>query len=238
VKVIVASELFTNALKACAAHTYRGQDAGYLSTVDLQVNEYLELVATASSGSTTGVAKVPLNEFDGDMTRFAIEKADIGTICSMFTDRHKELEITVSYSVIPAQEKDAKPETIYQMHIRELGALFGGRQLRITMPDHNNRDVAGLWHPIAVALSRRAKPIPITMFHPSDMARFKAAASAYGGELRFEPADGFGSLVIHCGAYFVGFLHADARVDDLFTTRRQEWQERIPMKLQAVKDGS
>jgi hypothetical protein len=237
-KIVVSSELFTSALKATAAHTLRGQDAGYLSTVDLQVNEYLELVATASAGMTTGMAKIPLNEFDGDMTRFAVEKTDIATICSMFTDRHKDLEIEVTWSHIPAQEKDAKPETIYQMHIRELGALFGGRQLRLTMPDHNNRDVAGLWHPIAVALSRKSKPIPITMFSPSDMARFKAATSAYGGELRFEPADGFGSLIVHCGAYFVGFLHADARVDDVFNSRRSEWQRRIPMKLAAVKDGS
>lgn len=235
-KAVVSSELFTSALKATMAHTLTGNDAGYLATVDIQVDEYFELVATASAGMTTGMAKIPLNEFDGDLTRFAIEKHDASTICAMFTDRHKDLEIEVSWSLLPALDESSKPETIYKMHIRELGALFGGRQLFITMPDHNNRDVAGLWHPIAVALSRQSKPLPVTMFSPRDIARFKAASAAYGGELRIESADGFGSLIIHCGEYFIGFLHADARTDDLFTARRANWKQRIPMKLAAVKD--
>ncbi|POH58897.1 hypothetical protein [Arthrobacter glacialis] len=238
-KITVPADAFTNALAACAAHTFQGKDAGYLATVDLQMNEDLELVATASGGSTTGVARIPLVELDGEMSRVALSKQDIGTIRSLFSNKFKQLEVTVRTSVVPPASPDDKPEVIHQMEIRELGSLFGGRQLKLTMPDHGNRDVPGLWHPIASALRRRNMPsLPVTLFHPKDMNSFRAASVAYSEELRIEPADNFGSLIVHCGHYFIGFLHANAQITDSFTRSRDQWANRLPMKLAAVRDGS
>lgn len=238
-KITVPADNFTNALAACAAHTYQGKDAGYLATVDLQMNDSLELLATASGGSTTGVARIPLIELDGTMGRIALSKQDIGTIKSLFSNPLKQLEVTVRTSMVPPTSPDDKPEQINQLEIRELGSLFGGRSLKLTLPDHGNRDIPGLWHPIAAALRRRASPsIPVTLFHPKNMQAFRAASFAYGDELRIEPADNIGSLIVHCGSYFVGFLHATAGVDDIFTNNRTQWADRLPMKLSAVKDGS
>lgn len=238
-QITVPADNFTNALAACAAHTFQGKDAGYLATVDLQMNDSLELLATASGGMTTGVARIPLVELDGTMGRIALSKQDIGTIRSMFSDPFKQLEITVRTSVVPASSPDDKPEQIHQLEIRELGSLFGGRSLKLTLPDHGNRDIPGLWHPIAAALRRRSSPsIPVTLFHPKNMQAFRAASMAYDEELRIEPADSFGSLIVHCGLHFVGFLHARAGADDIFNNNRNQWADKLPMKLAAVKDGS
>ncbi|ALV45813.1 hypothetical protein MB46_10310 [Arthrobacter alpinus] len=238
-QITVPADNFTNALAACAAHTFQGKDAGYLATVDLQMNESLELLATASGGSTTAVARIPLVELDGTMGRIALSKQDIGTIRSMFNDPFKQLEVTVRTSVVPPAAPDDKPERVHQLEIRELGSLFGGRSLKLTLADHGNRDVPGLWHPIAAALRRRSAPsIPVTLFNPKNMLAFRSASMAYGEELRIELADNFGSLIVHCGPYFVGFLHARAGANDIFTKNRAEWGDRLPMKLAAVKDGS
>ncbi|WP_343317750.1 hypothetical protein AAFM46_10900 [Arthrobacter sp. TMP15] len=238
-KITVPADALTNALAACAAHTFQGQDAGYLATVDLQMSEHLELVATASGGMTTGVARIPLVELDGTMGRVSLSKQDISTIRSLFSDKFKQLEITVRTSTVPPESPDDKPERIHQMEIRELGSLFGGRSVKLTMPDHGNRDIPGLWHPIAAALKRRVAPnVPITLFHPANMAKFRAASMAYSEELRIEPADNYGNLIIHCGPHFVGYLHADAQVSETFTANRTAWADRLPMKLAAVKDGS
>lgn len=238
-KITVSAEDLRNALAACAAHTFQGQDAGYLATVDLQMNEHLELVATASGGSTTGVARIPLVELDGTMGRIALSKQDISTIRSLFTDKFKLLELEVRTSTVPPESPDDKPERIHQMEIRELGSLFGGRLVKLTMPDHGNRDIAGLWHPIAAGLKRRVQQnFPTTLFNPANMAKFRAASMAYSEELRVEPADSFGNLIIHCGPHFVGYLHADAMTGDAFNSNRSKWAERLPMKLAAVKAGS
>ena len=238
-QITVPADSFTNALAACAAHTYQGKDAGYLATVDLQMNDSLELLATASGGMTTGVARIPLVELDGTMGRIALSKQDISTIRSMFCDPFKQLEVTVRTSVVPPSSPDDKPEQVHQLEIRELGSLFGGRSLKLTLTDHGNRDIPGLWHPIAAALRRRTPPaIPLTLFHPKNMQAFRAASMAYDEELRIEPADAFGSLIVHCGPLFVGFLHARAGANDIFTSTRTQWADRLPMKLAAVKDGS
>lgn len=238
-KITVPADALTNALAACAAHTFQGKDAGYLATVDLQMNDSLELVATASGGMTTGVAMIPLVETDGTMGRVALSKQDIGTIRSLFNDPFKQLEVIVRTSVVPPSTPDDKPERIHQLEIRELGSLFGGRSLKLTLPDHGNRDIPGLWHPIAAALRRPIRAgLPGTLFHPKNMNAFRAASLAYDQELRIEAADNFGSLIIHCGREFVGFLNARAGVDELFTSNRNQWADRLPMKLAAVKDGS
>lgn|GEM_PF-4033769 len=238
-KVTVPADLFTAALAACAAHTFQGKDAGYLATVDLQTNEDLELVATASGGMTTGVARVPLVEFDGTMSRVALSKQDITTIRSLFCEPLKQLEVVVRSQTVAPASPDDKPEVIHQMEIRELGSLFGGRSLKLTMPDHGNRDIPKLWHPIAAALRRRSMPsIPVTLFHPKNMAAFRASSLAYGEELRIEPAGPDGSLVVHCGHWFVGLLVAQAGAPETFTASRGEWGERLPMKFAVVKDGS
>lgn len=237
--ITVPAGLFTSALAACAAHTFQGKDAGYLATVDLQMTDDLNLAATASGGRTTGVAIIPLIETDGEMSRVALSMQDVSTIRSLFKDPLRQLEVIVRSQTVPPANPDDKPQIINQMDIRELGGLFGGRQLKLTMPDHGNRDVAGLWHPIATALKRRTMSnLPITLFSPKDMARFRAASTAYGEELRIEPADGFGSLIVHCSHYFVGFMSANAQLTDLFTKSREQWRDRLPMKLNIVKDGS
>lgn len=237
--ITVPAGLFTSALAAAAAHTFQGKDAGYLATVDLQMTDDLNLVATASGGSTTGVALVPLVETDGDMSRVALSKQDISTIRSLFNNPLKQLDVTVRSKTVSPDNPDDKPEIIHQMDIRELGGLFGGQQLKLTMPDHGHRDVAGLWHPISTALNRRTMSnLPVTLFHPKDMARFRAAATAYGEELRIEPADSFGSLLVHCSHYFVGFMAANAQITDMFTKSRTQWSERLPMKINLVRDGS
>lgn len=236
-QITVPADLFTAALSACVAHTFQGKDAGYLATVDLQLNDSLELVDTASGGSTTGVARIPLVELDGVMGRIALSKQDIGTIRSMFTDPFKQLEVTVRSSTAPSVTPDDKPEVIHQLEIRELGSLFGGRSLKLTLPDHGNRDIPGLWHPIAAALRRRSPvPIPATLFHPKAMNYFRAASFAYEEELRIEPADNSGALIVHCGPHFIGFLSASSAMSDLFAASRGEWAERLPLKLAAVKE--
>ncbi len=237
-KITVEAEQFTNALAACAAHATKGKDDGHTRTVDMQLIDETGLIVTGSGGGTTGVARVPLNDFSGELGHFALDRADVATITGLFNDPYKQLELTVTASVHQPADVDDKPETVHQVQIRELGTLFGGKQLKLTVPDYTDRDVGALWHHISAALRRPTTKLERTTFSPKDMTLFRAASAAYGEDLTIETADGFGSLIVHCGQLFIGFLHADLRAPEQFTAGRDSWSRILPMNLNVVATGS
>ncbi|MBM6622650.1 hypothetical protein JTF08_13625 [Micrococcaceae bacterium RIT802] len=233
-KFVVNAEDMSSALRAVVAHATTKADDGYMRTVDLQITEAGQMLVTASNGSTSGVARVRLVDFAGELGRFALDRDDVDLVRSTFGDGRVDLEISVTESRMEQTHPDEKPEVVHSVQVRELGAMFGGRSLRISTADQSKRDVAGLWHAIAAGLARKLPPLGSTAFHPADMAKFRNASLAYGEDLRIVPADGFGSLLVHCGRDFVGFMNADARAGEEFDETREAWRDALPLKLAKV----
>lgn len=236
-KITIESGQLLAALAATVAHTTSGKDDDYLRTVDVQIIDD-QLMLTASNGGTTGVARAALMDTTGELSRFALDRDDVATVRSLFSGTAKDLEVTVNVMTSTPISPDDKPEVIHQVQIRELGALFGGREIRLSTPDQSRRDVEGIWHAIAAGLRKRAPALPRTSLEPKDFALFRAAASAYKEPLSVELADGFGSLIVQCGRDFIGFCNADARDNPALTSARDSWRNTLPLKMRMADTGS
>jgi hypothetical protein len=236
-KVTIESDQLLAALAATVAHTTSGKDDDYLRTVDVQIIDD-HLMLTASNGGTTGVARAALMDTTGELSRFALDRDDVATVRSLFAGTVKDLEVTINVMTSTPMSPGDKPELINQVQIRELGALFGGREIRLSTPDHSKRDVEGIWHAIAAGLRKRAPALPRTSLEAKDFALFRAASAAYKEPLSVEPADGFGSLIVQCGRDFIGFCNADARDNPALTSARDSWRNTLPLKMRMADTGS
>jgi hypothetical protein len=236
-KIRIESDQLSAALAATVAHATSGKDDDYMRSVDVQIIDD-HLILSASNGGTTGVARAVLMETSGELSRFALDRDDVATVRGLFSGKNKDLEVTVNAMMSTPSSPDDKPEVVHQVQIRELGALFGGREIRLTTPDYSKRDVEGLWHTIASGLRRKAPQLPRTAVEPKDVGLFRAASAAYGEPLSIEPADGFGSLLVQCGQNFIGFLHADARDNPALTHARDSWRNTLPLKMRMADTGS
>lgn len=236
-KIRIESEQLLAALAATVAHTTNGKDDNYMRTVDVQIIDD-NLMLTASNGGTTGVARAVLMDTSGELSRFALDREDVATVRGLFAGGIKDLEVTVNVMTSTPVSKSDKPVDVHQVQIRELGALFGGREIRLTVPDYSIRDVEGLWHTIAAGLRKKAPALPRTSLSPKDFALFRAASSAYKEPLSIEPADGFGSLIVQCGSDFIGFCNADARDNPALTSARDSWRNTLPLKMRMAETGS
>lgn len=236
-KITIESGELLAALAAVVAHATSGKDDDYMRTVDVQIIDD-HLMVTASNGGTTGVARAALMETSGELSRFALDRDDVATIRSLFAGTVRDLELTVTTQSSASSLPGGDPDVVHQVQIRELGSLFGGREIRLSTPDQSKRDIEAVWHAIAAGLRKRAPALPRTSLEAKDFALFRAASAAYKQPLSVEPADGFGSLIVQCGHNFIGFCNAVARDNPLLKVARDSWRDTLPLKMRMAETGS
>lgn len=224
------------ALLAVKAHTSTDKDDLIGRSLVLTVNEAGHLLVTASDGLTSGMARVPLvqDEWAGELGTLTIDRDQAAQIAGMFTSKTAELEVTVSSTATAPERTGDKPGVINTVTIRQLGQLFGGDQLRFSVP-FQKRDVAGLWHEVGSALRRRPAAIPVTLVSPKRLAAYRAAASAYDEALQLSVASEGGSLLVQCGPDFIGYCHAGLPfAAESVAKERNAWVSELPLKMEAA----
>lgn len=235
-KFTVSSADLRTALLAVKAHTSTDKDDLIGRSLVLTVNAEGHLLVTASDGWTSGMARVQLvhDEWAGELGALTIDRDQAAQIAGMFTSKTAELEVTVTSTETPPERAGDKPGVINTVTIRQLGQLFGGDQLRFSTP-FQKRDVAGLWHEVGSALRRRPASIPVTLVSPKRLAAYRAAATAYDEALQISVASEGGSLLVQCGADFIGYCHAGLPFkDETVAKERNAWAIELPLKMEAA----
>ena len=239
-EIIVPLGLFRAALAAVKPHAStdkkdeRGRSIVVTATGD-------QLLVTASSGLTSAVASVPLDEsgITGELGQFTLTPESCKNIIDFFTldknDPDCDLAVTVSLAK-ENQPGEKQPINVATVTVRRLGQLFGGDQLRITEPVQD-RDVQGLWATITLAASRREAKIMPVLIPAERFNLFRSAQTVYNQALSVT-ADGpaSGGLLVVCGDYFTGWLAVD-RIDkdEASKKRHQErlafWSDHLPVEI-------
>lgn len=235
-KFIVVNEDLRAALLAVRAHASTAKDDLRARALDLSVNAEGHLLVTASTGLNSGIARVHIvqDEWSGELGRFTIDRDHAGQIAGMFKEKDVELEITVTTVQQTAEQPDDKPTIINTVKIRQLGQLFGGDQMTISIVQQDV-DVATIWHEVGSALRRRPSAVPITRVDAKRISYFRAATAAYEEPLQLSVADSGGALIVQCGDDFIGHLHAWAPSgDERVTHTRNSWSSELPLKLEAA----
>lgn len=200
-----------------------------------------QVLVTASSGLTSALALVPLEEQDltGELSRFTFSPEACKNVIDFFSldknDPDQQLEITVRTT----EEKkpgEQKPMKVATVTLRRLGQLFGGDQLRLTEPIQE-RDVQGLWGTISRAARRAEETIrPVNI--PADRFNlFRSAQTVYNRAIAVT-SDGpaTGGLLVYCGEFFTGWMAVDRVDHDDASTRahqrrQQFWASALPVNM-------
>lgn len=236
-KFIVRNDELRAALLAVRAHASTDQKDLRSRSIDLTINARGHLLVTASNGNTSGIARVQLmqDEWAGELGSLTIDRDHAAQIAGYFTgDPMTELEVTITGTETPGEQKDDKPVMVNTVKVRQLGQLFGGDQLKFSTPQQD-RDVATLWHEVASALRRKHQPVPITRLDARRIGLFRAASAAYDEPLQLSVADSSGDLVVQVGDDFIGHLHAWVpSKDEHVGSVRTNWVQELPLKLEAA----
>ncbi|MGL3804703.1 hypothetical protein ACSYDW_01260 [Paeniglutamicibacter sp. R2-26] len=235
-KFVVSNEGLRAALLAVKAHTSTDKEDLIGRSLVLTVNDAGHLLVTASDGWTSGMARVHIDQDDwsGEVGTLTIDRDQAAQIAGMFHSKLAMLEVTVSSTETPPERAGEKPGIINTVTVRQLGQLFGGDQLRFSTP-FQKRDVEGLWHAVGSALRRRPAAIPVTLVSQKRLAAYRAAATAYDEALQISVAGEGGSLLVQCGADFIGFCHAGVPFkDEIVAKERNAWVRELPLKMEAV----
>ena len=108
-----------------------------------------ELLLTARSPGAQAFAVVPLEDFDGEMTDFAIHRDDARALLAQFRRSEQTLNITVQHQEyrIPPMRPDQPTQINRNTSIdgAEAGILFGSISASFVGVDARHIDLAALW---------------------------------------------------------------------------------------------
>ncbi|MFJ2318394.1 hypothetical protein ACIOTN_17030 [Glutamicibacter sp. NPDC087661] len=235
---------FRSALASTKTHVSNDKDDLVGRSIDCTIRPNRELLVTATNGLTVGVARVPIEEesFYVELGQFSMTPETAGTIIDMFApgkeDWNVQLEVIVTFTT--EQQPGEEDITVSTIKVRRLGQLFGGDQLTVTTPVQTNKDLTRIWASLGRAAQRNRAMLPPTRFDLKRITAFRAAQTTYGEPLTVcALTNGFGSLLVLCGHYFIGMLRAD-RVEledqdkDNYDGIKEHWAKELPSLFAAV----
>lgn len=240
----VPMDLFRSALAATKTHTSTSKDDEVGRSIDLSILEQGEVLCTASDGLTIGIARVPIDRDDwlGELGRFSLTPEIASNVISMFAPGKGDMEVWLEISVSFTTEQRPGEEniTVATINFRRLGQLFGGDSLRVTTPVQIRKDIDAIWQRISLSARRESMKLPPTKFDLKRLGAFKSAQTTYGEQLAVASAvPSGGSLLVICGAYFIGFIYAEpVDVDNVSSKRyqasKQHWAAELPARMITV----
>ncbi|MGP5391513.1 hypothetical protein [Glutamicibacter arilaitensis] len=236
---------FRSALASTKTHVSNDKDDLVGRSIDCTIRPNRELLVTATNGMTAAIARVPIDEgsFLGELGQFTMTPEIAGTIIDMFAPGKEDWNVRLEVTVTFTKEQRPKPEediTVATIKVRRLGQLFGGDQLTVTTPVQSNKHLPRLWATIGRGAQRNRAMLPPTRFDLKRISAFRAAQTTYGDPLTVcALTDNAGSLLVLCGHYFIGMVHAD-RVElenkdkDNYENLKEHWAIELPTPFAVV----
>lgn len=140
------------------------------------------LLLTVKGPAAIGVVALTLDDWDGELTDFAIHKADAGMLVQTFRrmDRTLQFDVTHSDYTVPPATKNDSPKQMREttISVQEQGALFGGAHIVFTGTDGRATDVKTIWSDIAISCNTKAAT-PSTRIPGRVLALTSKAAAAW-----------------------------------------------------------
>ena len=242
-RFVVDMYYFRSALAAVKPHVSKDKDDTARQSLSLHVREDAQLMVLAGDGSTSGLARVEIDQddWDGELGYFTITPDIAATIIAAFTPHKSEwdisLEVSVTFSVEhqPGEETES---TIAHISIRRLGQLFGGDQYKVSTPVQPVDDIQKIWDRIAAEVASKRSGLPAMTVNTKWLAAFKAAEKVYGESPVFALGAN-GSLLLLIGSRFIGHMWAewkelDDSTKDYYDSTKHAWETHFPRRLSAV----
>ncbi|WP_237205753.1 hypothetical protein [Rothia nasimurium] len=144
------------------------------------------LLTAYQTASYWAIATVALENFDGEVTDFAIHYSDIGVITGAFPKARVDDSVSLTiehYNYESKKLQGDKLVTEYKRDTRirldEVGQLFGSRSAQFAGADARSHSAAEMWAN-AEGILTKAGGTPPHFFEPQTLKYFAKAANIYG----------------------------------------------------------
>lgn len=174
-----------------------------------------ELILTTVGAAGTAVAVLPLVDWDGELTDFAIHTSDVPTLITTFRRPDRAVDVTIrhhSYTVPAMREGQAEQHMRNTLiALTETGQLFGAATITLAGCDAREIDVANAWASLAI---ETAGPFQTSTAIPGRICALTSAAEkAYGGDTRYA-VSGSRQVVATVGDAFLAGMWVQRFTDD------------------------
>lgn len=195
-EIYIDAEAFTKALTALLPFTSKAKDderpsEGYALYEVIHFNITNKGHLAASAFSATGnwaIALIPLTDYEGAITDFAIKRDEASLFLRTFKPRPKMedlLKIAVDHTESTSQEKNQAGTFINyrrstMLKVSEEGKLFGARISQFPGTDNRHLEISRLWAAVSAESILDGQPITEFALTPTDIKPIDQACKIYG----------------------------------------------------------
>lgn len=167
-----------------------------------------QLILTASTTEQNwGIVLLPLADFEGELTDFAIRAADISAIAGTFGKAKPEDTVALTVEHNEYESKTMLEDKLVteikratRLRFMEEGSLFGSRIAQLAGADGRQYSMAQIWSTLAGAAGQLATLDEFTI-EPNDLATLKKATRTYGTLTCHRTPS---SIIVRAGNKFIG----------------------------------